>query len=632
MKKQIYSIIAVVALCGMLFTGCKKDPMEREGGITLNATLERVGGPDSKIYIGANDIPRFFASGDTVNVNGEEYSIVGSSDRYAIPHVTEQEDGKYYAFYPASMLVLNENPTRENTYTVGDDGSVSCTVKFPRVQHYVEQDDHQKLNLPVGAILVPAPAVTDDEEESKDGNILRFYNLCSLIEVQYGGTNTVSSIEVTAKDKDIWGEGVATINATSSRLTINSTETSDDNVESHSRVVLFVPDGTTANTFYVMVPPYDGNTEFTVKIRFADGNSSITKTKSSVTLGRNVIVSLVTSEDPHIDNELTGYYSIRPDLKVVFSRGNLQHRGDPNNVNTGTWYFADRQYDYYGLNNQGSNPYGYEGVNSLSQKVDLFSLSISGETPSTNSNGGALANPSYGVRSPENLDNYSYYTGPNIGFKDWGELVISGDPANTWFTLTNSEWQYLLNTRTNAVNLRANVKITSISDHPGRTNDGGAITTVYGYVFFPDDFDPADIPSGVPVATGTTALYTITAAQFAKLEAVGAMFLPAAGYRSAERSWIDYVTSENTGYHVGHYWTATSDYETKENRARVYQANVSNYEQSVSEQLGEWFVGKSVRLAKPAPGYTYSQAQSTDDLPDLPSSGATAYRIGPSSK
>ena len=607
MKKQIYSIIAVVALCGMLFTGCKKDPMEREGGITLNATLERVGGPDSKIYIGANDIPRFFASGETVNVNGEEYSIVGSSDRYAIPHVTEQEDGKYYAFYPASMLVLNENPTRENTYTVGDDGSVSCTVKFPRVQHYVEQDDHQKLNLPVGAILVPAPAVTDDEEESKDGNILRFYNLCSLIEVQYGGTNTVSSIEVTAKDKDIWGEGVATINATSSRLTINSTETSDDNVESHSRVVLFVPDGTTANTFYVMVPPYDGNTEFTVKIRFADGNSSITKTKSSVTLGRNVIVSLVaTNEIPQIDNELSGYYSISDHCKVVFSRGNLRHIGAPSNVAAGTWSFHENQYDYYGLNNSRqpeSGTYVYE-YSYISNTVDLFSYSLNAEYHSAND---GVAEHSYGVRNPEDVDHYIETYSDQ--FMDWGGLVINGDAAKTWFTLSANEWRYLLNGRPNHEQLMANVKITGISNHLASTSSQ-TVSTVCGFIFFPDDFDPADMPADVPVATGNNnQLYTITAAQFKKLEAVGAMFLPSAGYRYGEGLWTEYITPQNTGYLMGYYWTSTPDFPGKEASCVVYQANVNNYVRggwSVPENDMSW--GHSVRLAKPAPGYTYANA------------------------
>ena len=69
MKKQIFCLMAFAAVCGMMFTGCKKDPMGREGGITLGATIEQVGGPDSKIYLGTNDIPHFFASGENVNIN-----------------------------------------------------------------------------------------------------------------------------------------------------------------------------------------------------------------------------------------------------------------------------------------------------------------------------------------------------------------------------------------------------------------------------------------------------------------------------------------------------------------------------------------------------------------------------------
>ena len=619
MKKHIYSLVAFAAVCGMLFTGCKKDPIDREGGITLNATLEQVGGPDSKMYIGTNDIPHFFSSGEKVNVNGVECDIEGSANRYAIPHVAEQSDRRYYAFYPASMLVLAEEPTRDNTYTptivTNDDNSTSvssvqCNVKFPRVQNYVVQEGKQKLDLPVGAFI------------DGEGNVLRFYNLASLIEVKYTPSSdvTITSIEVTALNTDLWGMATATINGGSSRLNIN------DYNGTHNRVVLEIPDGnlsaSTQYTYYVMVPPFNtAATQFSVKLRFNDGHSSFTKTKTNVSLDRNVIVSLVCNDTPSEDTELSGFYSVRSDFKVVFSKGNLQHRGNPNNVASSTWFFADNQYDYYGLNNANSWTSSTESQR-VSNTLDLFSLSITHEYHRSND---GLASQSYGVRAPENQNEYAFYG--DSKFVDWGDLEINGNPANTWFTLTQSEWDYLLNSRPNAHALHANVKITlDGQSHPGSTA-ASTVSEVYGYIFFPDDFNnPEDIPEGVSLDRG---LNEISVEDFKRLEAVGAMFLPAGGYRESSNDWVDYITNQNTGYYLGCYWTCTSDYATKENKFVQYQANTENYVRSISDVNGLWYIGQSVRLAKPAPGYTYAQAQRTSDIPTAPT-GVT-YRPGPSS-
>ena len=143
----------------------------------------------------------------------------------------------------------------------------------------------------------------------------------------------------------------------------------------NSRVVLEMGDGGVTlapgatGTYYVMVPPYNGTATFSVKIRLgADGHSSITKTTSNpVQLDRNMIVSIVTNETPVEDNEISGYYSISPTCKVVFSKGNLQHwASDENN-----WHFAENQYDYYGSHNLIGE--------SLGNVVDLFYWSLANE-------------------------------------------------------------------------------------------------------------------------------------------------------------------------------------------------------------------------------------------------------------
>lgn len=614
MRKKIM-MVAVLSM--VLLAGCKKEPIEQEGGISLGVNLEQVGGPDSKIYLLGNDIPKFFETGETVNVNGKSCTITknNQSGKYFVNNVVEQADGIYYAFYPTSMLVLPvgvDNPGRSDVYSAGTDDAITCTVKFPRVQHYMVRDGKQKLDLPVGAII------------NGSGNVFNFYNLASLVEVKYTPTSNVkiTSIEVTALGTDLWGNATATINTNSSRMVI------DDYDGDHNRVILDIPNGNltagTQYTYYIMVPPFEtATTQFSVKLRFDDGHSSFTKTKQSVSLDRNVIVSLVCNDTPQEDTELSGYYSVRSDLKVVFSKGNLQHRGVPSNVGTGTWFFADNQYDYYGVNNSNSWTSPTESER-ISNTVDLFSLSISHEYHYGAQGQDGLAIQSYGVRAPESQNEYAYYG--DSRFVDWGDLVINGNSANTWFTLTQSEWNYLLNTRPNAHALHANVVITGVSNHPGSTTNN-TVNRVYGYIFFPDDFNnPEDIPEGIDLSNG---LNEITAAEFRRLESVGAVFMPAGGYRESRNDWVDYITSDNTHYYLGCYWTSTSDYPSAENNYIQYQANVNNYVRRISAPTGKWYIGQSVRLAKPAPGYTYAQAQTTSDLP-TPPTGVT-YRPGPSS-
>lgn len=607
MKKHIYSLVAFAAVCGMLFTGCKKDPIDREGGITLNATLERVGGPDSKMYIGNNDIPHFFASGETVNVNGAECSIVGSGTgddaRYSIPGVAPQTDGKYYAVYPASIVVAPEEATRDNTYSETTDGAVQCNIHFPHVQNYVEEEGKQKLDLPVGAVI------TDNSR------VLRFYNLCSLVEVTYnpqGQTVKLTSIEVTAINKGLWGDGVATLSDTSSKLAFTYNGR-------NSRVVLDIPNKTfsTSTTFYVIVPPYDGNTEFSVKLRFDDGHSSVTKTKASVNLPRNSIVALTSNDTPEEDTEISGYFSISSSCKVVFSRGNLQHRGDPWVVTDGTrgttptWFFADNQYDFYGTNNLASQT-SYTESEVLSQTVDLFCMSCRGNGVSSSfvahgSNAQVIPEPSYGLRAPDALidNNYSSYLDAwTVDFADWGELQISGDAPKTWFTLNSTEWNYLLNQRVgeNGRNLRANVQITGVQNHPA-----GNTTTIKGFMLFPDDWTDDDIPSGI-TNFSYGSVNSISYDDWRRFEAAGAVFLPAAGWRNPDVSRMGniWIVIEHT-YNDGYYWTSSYD-AVGESSYMYYQFNANNYLFGVSTNESQWHFGQSVRLVKPAPGYTYEDA------------------------
>lgn len=572
MTKKIISIFALAAVCATVFTGCKKEH-NANGTVTLGVNLEQVGGPNSKIFLNSNDKPQFFTSGESVKVNDEEYPITVVNGKYLVSP-TEDENHQYYAIYPASMA---GDITRSS-----DGSSFTCSLNFPATQNYVVQDGHQKLDLPVGAVI----------NGQSQGNELHFYNLCSLVEVKYTNPSTsdairISSIEVTAINKGLYGTGTATVNGTNSRLDI-----AYNNV--NSRVVLEMgASGVTlaagaTGTYYVMVPPYNGTTTFSVKIRLgADGHSSITKTTSNpVQLERNMIVSIETNETPVEDNEISGYYSISDHCKVVFSKGNLQHwASDENN-----WHFAENQYDYYGSLNLSGR--------SLGNVVDLFYWSLTNEYWDAGGSG-----QSYGVRTlwSGHSDEYSYET-PQ--FNDWGTLVIDGDPANTWFTLTAIEWNYLLTGRDtrDGITRRVNVNITGVPGHPT-----GA-STIHGCMLFPDDWTTDRIPSGITLST--TGLNTISYTDFRRLEAVGCVLLPQCGYRDwggFHNNWQ--ATSETYG--TGNYWTATyigEDDDEEESYMMMYTYHADRYAAAVTNSDGVIINGCAVRLVKPAPGYTYGNA------------------------
>ena len=96
---------------------------------------------------------------------------------------------------------------------------------------------------------------------------------------------------------------------------------------------------------------------------------------------------------------------------------------------------------------------------------------------------------------------------------DWGyehAIANAGNQPEKWRMLEVSEWSYLLNTRTNAANKWAWYKVNSVS----------------GLVILPDDWV---LPDGVTFTAGMASGKTYTVAQWKKMEAAGAIFLPIEG-------------------------------------------------------------------------------------------------------
>ena len=216
-----------------------------------------------------------------------------------------------------------------------------------------------------------------------------------------------------------------------------------------------------------------------------------------------------------------GTFSVGANKQVSFSKGNLQYT-----QSTNTWSFAENQWDYIGTDNVtggsvSSDPtYGdsKEGT-ALADKVDLFGWGT-GDAP---------------TKSSTSDSDYST-------FVDWGTNKIGNDAPNTWRTLTRDEWEYLLNNRPNASSLKGIAQVNGVS----------------GLILLPDNWT---CPAGVTFKLGFHSSYgveyyaayqTFTADQWSKLEAAGAVFFPAAGFRNGSN--VYYVQGG------GLYWSATEGY------------------------------------------------------------------------
>ena len=202
-----------------------------------------------------------------------------------------------------------------------------------------------------------------------------------------------------------------------------------------------------------------------------------------------------------------GVFSVSATKQVTFSPGNLQYH--PKNRE---WRFAPHQWDNIGTSNTLTNFKNPE----YDDWLDLFCWSAEG----TNSG----------------LDISADFSG---NFVDWGNNTISGYAPNTWRTMTIDEWEYLLNGRPNATDLRAAAQVNGVN----------------GWIFLPDNWS---CPAGITFSPGTGYANNIfDIDQWLQIEETGAIFLPSAGIRRGNRENTDNTNSYGTNAY-GRYWTSST--------------------------------------------------------------------------
>lgn len=261
-------------------------------------------------------------------------------------------------------------------------------------------------------------------------------------------------------------------------------------------------------------------------------------------------------------NGIPGTFSVSATKKVFFSPGNLQYQ-----ASTGTWRFAENQYDYVGNSSNGVGNV-YETIGGIATKcdntqiadnyegwIDLFGWGTSGCNHGAtnyqpyNTDKDATYYYAYGDKA-NNLDSGN-------GKADWGiqnsSSIINSYEYHTWRTLTSAEWLYLFNTSSDRCKngvyfCKCRIQIETS-------------TYVNGIIILPDNWDntyfafPSDWYNKPAIGFDKV---TVSLDNWRDcIQCNGGIFIPAAGKRSgtsySDSGYMDYWSS--THYNDNYIYT-----------------------------------------------------------------------------
>lgn len=357
----------------------------------------------------------------------------------------------------------------------------------------------------------------------------------------------------------------------------------------------YIKAGTASNSIYVALIP-SVSSETTVKFDSNSKTGSMTFRNgiqaSKYYCGSEHTALAVTSE---AGSGIPGTFSVSATKKVFFSKGNLQYQ-----ASTGTWRFAENQYDYIG--SAAGNTTNGDARATQSNWIDIFSWATSGYDNTANDEYAIRFQPYLATISTEVNSTYNQYGyGPSTNMNDknltgtsanydWGVYNTISNGGTGWRTLTQGngegEWFYLLGlagTPNPGTNCRSVNNTLSEQARYTMATIGG---TYKGLIIFPDVYVHPDGTDFVAGTFNAKSDYTATVSVdgWKKMEAAGAVFLPAAGYRTFNVG----ITSPNA---QGRYWSVNN-----------YDKSQARYVYFSSSTFGAGYInrcyGCSVRLVK----------------------------------
>jgi hypothetical protein len=484
MKKLSTIIIAMALVLGL--GQCKKqetpattDPEDGLVYITVN-----VGDNGAKHEVYPNTGAYVFTNGDTLYVgnNGHYVGKLGYKDGAFSGSITSPSTEDYLHFYFLGGLTPSAAPTAGST----TDFTVSIA--------------DQSSKLPILSYGQSTQKYTD--ANATYSTVLR--NKCGLVEFATNEIHPVIVVSISGMKSE------ATINFNDN--TIAPTSTTGD-------ITLYAESAT--SRWAILLPGDEVSSTAT-----AEGYNSTDVTVPAVAINNYLHGVTAVSFEMTVAapiGVINSKFSVSATKQVYFSQGNLQY-----NKTTNKWSFMEHQYDMVETLGQ------FVGENYSDQNI----VSIFGWGTSGYAHGAIFYLPWITAVLATKYNPYGDYTYnlyDQTGQADWGYNAIAngGNKENCgWRTMTNTEWGYVFNGRTDAASKWGH----------------GSVNGVNGMILLPDTWT---LPAGLTFTPGNSDWANVyNLEQWAQMEASGAVFLPAAGTRAGQPVY-------EVGTH-GRYWTSSS--------------------------------------------------------------------------
>ena len=242
--KKLFVLFALLAGIAVM-TGCKKD----QDVVTLKAVIDQ---ETKAFFFDYHDHLPYWDGADRVYIAGpgitpNSYSLNIQNTTFAtISDVPASS--VYCAIFPASAVHTMGTPNAAET---------KATIKFPSEQMYILDGDHQRLEMPMGAVATPTSTGT---------TTLLFKNLCSILRVNVKNllpNNTLEVRRITLNSYGAYLAGKADVTLSENGV---PTVAMDDLDNEHNNVLSFYAPGYASmahlnynadKSFDIVVPPFD---------------------------------------------------------------------------------------------------------------------------------------------------------------------------------------------------------------------------------------------------------------------------------------------------------------------------------------------------------------------------------------
>ena len=550
MKKSIVFVMVFLG-CLVVMTGCRKDDMA--GGIML--TTESFVQDGMKTSVVGDEV--HWVDGDAVRINGQTGTVeVSGSTARAVG--IESLSGAIRGYYPASIITAT-GAANENTD--------SPTIVFPHRYASSFSGSSQIIGLPMVG------------RASEGATAILFKHLSAAVNVRVKNSTGreklyLDSVIVISADKQLCGTATVTLSSSDDPVVSGAS-----NVEANRSVVVYFDEPVLISGDYLQVqvpilPVAGGELTFKVYthalmsdiypgVAKAHYSYNYSRALSNNALGRNVMGTVqiaVTGASDYVTEVNRGLFTINNSYsKVRFSQGNLQYQ-----ASSGTWRFAEHQYDFIGIAAGNSTAVGDRATQS--GWIDWFAWGTSGY------------NNKYPYMISGTPTDFGDGNNPIAGTNyDWGvyNYISNGGAEKVWRTMTKDEWNTLTS------------RTTSLG--AGVTMGYATIAGKKGIILIPDYFvDPMkNGGSGAFKSSKTYSGYNQNVydlSGWAIMEAGGAVFLPAAGRNNVAYSTGAY-DCQNANVQ-GYYWTSTN--------GSTNYAITCNFKTTSFEITGNWGIYRQV--------------------------------------